>query len=585
MANPLVSDAFAQFLLHEVLDVKALTALPAFSQHDVGTFDAWVATCRRLAREQLFPLYRTLDAEPPRFEGGRVLTHPKLPELWRALASSGVISATRPFEVGGAQLPLTVATVASAYLMAGNASAYAFAGLTAGAAHLLEDFGTPWLKETFLAAMYEGRFSGTMALTEPQAGSSLGDLTTRARPTADGSFRLQGAKIFISGGDQSLTENIVHLVLARIEGAPEGSKGISLFAVPRLRPEGAGWVPNDVSITGVIHKIGWRGVPSVAMAFGEADDCHGWLVGPEHQGLKCMFQMMNEARLMVGVNATATAMVAFHESLEYARVRRQGRTERSAEQVPLIEHVDVRRMLLEQKAITEGALCLLASCARYADLAEHSPDTDLRERSKQLLDLLTPVAKTFPAEAGFSSNALAVQIHGGYGYSSEYLPEAWLRDQKLNSIHEGTTGIQSMDLLARKVLGKGGAALMVLGEEVQATLTAATTVPSDEREALSVALGAVAQVAMTLGGRMAKGEVSGPLGAAVDFMELFSTVVIGWQWVKLSAATGGREDDFAQGLQHAARHWLLTHVTRMPALAEQLVRGVVPAAEMRDAWF
>ena len=570
--NPLVSDRFIDFLLSDVLAVEELCKLPAFEGHGPETIGPWLAACRRLAREVLFPAYREVDAQPPRFEHGRVFVHPRLHQAWKELVALGVISASRPSSVGGQQLPLTVATLSHAYLMAGNLAAYGFAGLTNGAAHLIEAFGSDEVRALFLGKLYGGEWTGTMALTEPQAGSSLADVTTRARPAEGGTHLISGAKIFISGGDQDLTENIVHLVLARLDGAPAGTRGISLFAVPRLRPEAGALVPNDVHVTGVIHKIGWRGLPSLALSFGEEGACRGWLVGPPNQGLKCMFQMMNEARLMVGVNAAATASVAFHESLAYARERKQGRSASEPKlgelgpQVALVEHADVRRMLLRQKAIVEGALGLIGICARYADLSEHSPEGAVRARSKLLLDLLTPIAKTFPSEKGFEANALAVQIHGGYGYSSEYLPEAWLRDQKLNTIHEGTSTIQGLDLLGRKIVAGGGAALVALREEIEPDLAAARE-QGLEVKVLEQALDHLTEATATLGARGAGGDVEGMLAHSADFLELASTVVIGWVWTKLARATMGRPDDFSQGLRSAQQYWYASELPRVPALA------------------
>ena len=575
--NPLVSDSFVDFLLADVLDVEGLCRLPAFKGHGKETIDPWFAACRRVAREVLFPSYRIIDTEPPRFEGGRVFVHARMHDAWRELVGLGVIAS-----VG--QLPLTVTTLSSAYLMAGNCAAYAFAGLTSGAAHLIEAFGSEALKATYLEKMRAGEWTGTMALTEPHAGSSLGDVTTRAKPTGAAHHLISGAKTFISGGDQDLTANVVHLVLARIDGAPAGSKGISLFAVPKKRPTPGGLVDNDVQVSGVIHKIGWRGLPSLALAFGDEGDCHGFLVGEPGQGLRCMFQMMNEARIMVGVNGAATASVAFHESLAYARDRKQGRaignTNVKAPQIPLTEHADVRRMLLRQKAIVEGSLALLGVTARYSDLAAHSLDEAERVRSKLLLDLLTPIAKTFPAEKGFESNALALQIHGGYGYSSEYLPEAWLRDQKLNTIHEGTTGIQGLDLLGRKVVAGGGAALMALREEIEFELRRATF----DVSALRIAADQMVELTGALGARGAGGGLEGMLGHSADFLEALSLVVIAWVWTKLANAVGGREDDFAKGLNAAAAYWQHAELSRVPALAKLCESGERSYLDLRDAW-
>ncbi|UJR85005.1 acyl-CoA dehydrogenase [Sandaracinus amylolyticus] len=571
--NPLVSDRFVDFLLYDVLDAPSLTTLPAFADHERETFDLWLGACRRLAREVLFPTYRVMDEAPPRLEHGQVHVHPAMRAIWKELAELGVIASTRPASVGGQQLPLTVSTLASAYLMAGNLSAYGYAGLTTGAAHLIEAFGDAWTKETFMAPLYEGRWTGTMTLTEPQAGSSLADVQTRATRTDQGHFLLRGAKVFISGGDHDVTDNVVHLVLARIDGAPAGTKGISLFAVPKRRREGDAWVDNDVSISGVIHKIGWKGLPSVALALGDRNDCHGWLIGAENSGLRCMFQMMNEARLMVGVNATATASVAFHESLAYARERTQGRplgvVDATTPPVPLIEHPDVRRMLLRQKAIVEGALCLLATSAKYADLAEHATDPAVRERSRLLLDLLTPMAKSFPAEYGFESNALAVQIHGGYGYSSEYLPESWLRDQKLNSIHEGTTGIQSLDLLGRKVVAGGGAAMMAWREEILSDCARADEAGVDRARTQSVrdALERVVALTGALGARGMKGDVNGMLAHSADYLQLASILAVAWMWTRMRAAVAGRDEAFARAIDRAAMYWIATEVPRIEVLA------------------
>ncbi|MGH7440662.1 MAG: acyl-CoA dehydrogenase family protein, partial [Polyangiaceae bacterium] len=472
MANPLVSDRNVDFLLYEVFDVEALCKLPAYADHSRETFDIILRSSRKFAREVLFPTYKAMDAEPAHMVDGGIKVHPLMKQVYPKLAEQGATAATRPYEVGGQQLPHVVATLSALYGMAANLSAVSYLGLTAGAAHLVEAFGSPALKEKVMAPMYSGRWTGTMALTEPQAGSSLTDVKTRATPMPEGHYLVTGSKVFISGGDQDLTENIVHLTLARIDGAPAGIKGVSLFAIPKRRSQGSELVPNDVHCAGAFHKMGWRGVPSIALNFGERGDCHGWLVGEPHKGISYMFQMMNEARLMVGMNAIATASVAYFEALEYARTRPQGRPltakDPKTPQIPIIEHADVRRMLLRQKAIVEGALSLGVQTARYADVAAHGATPEEKKRAFLLLDMMTPIVKSFPAEKGFEANVLAVQVHGGYGYTSEYLPEAWMRDQKLNSIHEGTTCMHSMDLLGRKVVADQGGALRALAEEIAA---------------------------------------------------------------------------------------------------------------------
>ncbi|MGH7271593.1 MAG: acyl-CoA dehydrogenase, partial [Polyangiaceae bacterium] len=364
-------------------------------------------------------------------------------------------------------------------------------------------------------------------------------------------------------------------------GAPAGIKGVSLFAIPKRRVEGSTIVDNDVSVAGVIHKIGWRGLPSLALSLGERGDCHGWLVGEANRGIHCMFQMMNEARLMIGANGVATASVAYHQALAYARERPQGRPlgvkDPNAPQASILAHADVRRMLLRQKAIVEGGLALVARTALYADLAAHADDEAVRARSALLLDLLTPVAKSFPAERGFEANALAVQVHGGYGYSSEYLPEAWLRDQKLNSIHEGTTGIQGLDLLGRKVIAKSGAAIMALGDEIAAAAASARRAGIDEglTSAVEGALQETQELTAHLGAKGMAGDIEGMLLHSADYLDLFSILVIAWQ--HLAMATAARagltaspsEGDaaFYRGKERAAEYFIRTEVPRVATLA------------------
>jgi len=576
--NPLIDDRLTE-LLFDSLALGELAGLPAFADHDSETFRLYIDACRRVGREVLWPSYAATDAEPPTLSEGRVRLHPDTLRGFERVRELGVIAATRPEAVGGQQLPLAVATMAHAYLMAGNLSTTGLAWLTTGAGHLIEAFGSDELKAAFLEPMMSGRWTGTMALTEPQAGSSLGDLTTSATDAGDGTYRIRGAKIFISGGDHDGAENVVHLVLARITDAPGGVKGISLFAVPQRRPAELGpnaadgpLEPNDVHVAGLIHKIGWRALPSLALSFGDEDDCRGWLVGAPHRGLPQMFQMMNEARIGVGVTAAATASVAYHEALAYARDRSQGRAlgQRDGEPVAITQHPDVRRMLLRMKAIVDGSLALSVATARFADLAAHGPE-DQRDRSHAILDLLTPITKSFPAEFGYEANVLAVQIHGGYGYSSEYVPEALLRDQKLNSIHEGTTQIQALDLLGRKVVAGGGAALRALTETIGESIAAAREAGVDETIAapLEAALTEVAELTMELGAKGASGDLEGMLGHGVDYLTLLSIVVVAWQHLTLATAACAKESAFHRGLVQSARYWAATELPRVALLAER----------------
>jgi butyryl-CoA dehydrogenase len=576
MPNPLIDEKTLDFVLHDVVGLESILALPRFAEHDRAVCDATIDSVRRYSREVLFPAYRILDAEPPVLRDGRALVHPRLQEIWPGLRDLGLISAGRSTEIGGQQLPFLVTLAAILHIQAANCPLYSFLGLTTGAAHLIETFGSEALKERYLPPLLDGTWTGTMALTEPQAGSSLADIETRATPSGDHHL-VSGSKIFISGGDHDLTENIVHMVLARIDGAPPGVKGISLFLVPKLRPEGGCLVPNDVKVAGLIHKIGWRGLPAAALNFGEEGGCHGWLVGEPHRGLAAMFQMMNEARIIIGGSGVATASVAYQESLAYARTRPQGRSltnrDASSPQVPITEHADVRRMLLRQKAIVEGGLALLFQCARLSDLADHA-EGESKRRAQLLLDLLTPLAKSFPAEKGFESTVLALQVHGGYGYSSEYLPEAFLRDQKLNSIHEGTTGIQGLDLLGRKVVMEKGAALRILGEEVAASCARATKAGVDP--AWIAAVGETGQKVGALTGELARrGQERGPeamLLHSADYLDLFSSWVVAWQWLEMAAvakealAAGRGPEAFYAGKVAAAEHWIRTEMPKAQTL-------------------
>jgi len=586
MANALLSDELVAFLLDDVIQLDRVLALPAFAGHSRETCDLFLGAARRLAREILFPAYGEMNRELPRFEGGRVQLHPRGRALYRQVVELGLLSASRPEAVGGAMLPMTVTAVATAYVMAANLGIQGLAGLTTGAARLIESFGDRDLRERFMRKMYAGEWTGTMALTEPQAGSSLSDVRTRATPAADGSYRIAGTKVFISGGEQDLSENIVHLTLARIDGAPPGIKGVSLFAIPKLREEDGRLVPNDVACTGVFKKIGWKALPSVQLTFGEAGDCHGWLVGEPHRGIAHMFQMMNDARLMVGLNGIASASVAYHESLAYALDRPQGRPlsarDPRAPQVPIIQHADVRRMLLRQKAIVEGGLGLLLRAAALTDLAEHATDETTRRESALLLDLLIPIGKTFPAEYGFESNTLAIQVHGGYGYTSEFLVESWWRDQKLNSIHEGTSGIQAMDLLGRKAVAAGGEPLRLFAAAVRSTLAEAETDLGEHGEALGRALDDLVATTGELAQRGLRGDAEAMLRHAADYMDAFSVVAVAWELLAQAIAARratGRPAAFREGKRRACDYWFRTDLPHVAVTLARIRSGETSFAE------
>jgi butyryl-CoA dehydrogenase len=500
-----VSERELGFLLYEFLDTESLLRRERYANHSREVFDATLETARRVAEDLLAPHLREGDENEPTFVDGRAELPPSTKAAWRAVADAGFLSAHWDYCEGGLQLPEVVLRAAMSAFYAANVGAASYPMLTIGAANLLRTFGSPALRARYLAPMGDGRYAGTMALTEPSQGSALGDIRTTAVPQADGSYRLFGQKMFISGGDQDLTENIVHMVLARIQGAPAGVRGISLFLVPKWLPAEAGEPGgrNDVALAGLLHKVGWRSTTSAVLSFGEQGGALGWLVGREHQGLAHMFQMMNEARIGVGVMAANIAWRGFSESLAYARERPQGRAPSNKDpqsaQVKLIEHADVRRLLLAQKAYAEGSLALcLHACSLFEDQHTH-PDVLARERAYQLLDVLTPVVKSWPARYGAVANDMAIQVLGGAGYTRDYPLEQLYRDQRLNMIHEGAEAIHGIDLLGRKVVVQGGAALRLFIDTVDRDArSAAEAGLTDEAATLRAALARLAEVSESL---------------------------------------------------------------------------------------
>lgn len=519
-----------------------------------------------IGKKILHPMFEEMDRKPPELAAGTVEVHPGVRPMLETLGSDGWISAPFPEEFDGEAMPASLLHCINFIFATANYSASVYAGLTMGAAKLILSFGSGELKNLFLPPMLGGKWQGTMALTEPGAGTSLGDLSCSARPVEAAEnplgtsvYKITGEKIFISAGDHDGVDNVVHLMLARIEGAKPGVKGISLFVVPKFRPGADGrLVPNDVTCTQVFHKLGYRGAPITGLAMGEKDDCLGWLVGEPHRGLSYMFQMMNGARLEVGMGATAIATAAYHAALNYARTRKQGRpvtAPKGSNPVPIIAHADVKRMLLFQRAVTEGALSLILHCGMYEDI--HGADPDNRD-CHLLLELLTPVAKTYPSEMGILSTSAAIQCFGGYGYCEDFPVEQHFRDMRIHPIHEGTTGIQAMDLLGRKLVMENGKALALFKDEVQDAVAAAKAAARAEKETpgkfaddgtaapvrpledlaadLEDALARVKKTAMALGGVAMEKGPEAFLADATLFLEMFGHLVMGWQWLTMATA-------------------------------------------------
>jgi len=603
MASRLLSRRDLEFLLYDWLDVTSLCARPRFSDHSRETFDAALDASERIAADYFLPHRRKGDLVEPTFDGERVHLIPEIAESFRAFADAGLIAAAQDYELGGMQLPVTVDKACFAYVLAANVGSAGYPLLTAANANLLLAYGSGAQIDAFVRPLLAGRYAGTMCLSEPQAGSSLADITTRAEP--DGScelgeqYRLFGNKMWISGGEHDLTSNIVHLVLAKIPGGPPGVKGISLFIVPRrlLAADGTPAERNDVSLAGLNHKMGYRGTVNTLLNFGEGrfrpdgrPGAVGYLVGERHRGLACMFHMMNEARIGVGLGAVALGYAGYLESLEYARQRPQGRpvTSRDPASPPvrIIEHPDVRRMLLAQKAYAEGGLALNLYCARLVDEQHTAQSGSERADAALLLDILTPIAKSWPSQWCLAANDLAIQVLGGYGYTRDYPVEQFYRDNRLNPIHEGTHGIQALDLLGRKVTMQGGRALALLGARLGATVAAARGTRDADlaawADALEAAAGRIVRVTRALHDA---GDPARTLANASVYLEAFGHVVVAWIWLAQALVAHGRVGDFFDGKRRACRYFFGWELPRTGPQFELLERLDDTTLDMRDAWF
>lgn len=582
VGSRIVSRRDLEFQLFEALDVESLLKRPRFAQHSRETMLAAIDTALAIAEEKFAPHNRKADEHEPTFEDGRVRLIPEVKEALEAYIAAGFLAAGEDFEKGGMQLPTTVRGACQAIFAAANVGTTAYVSLTAGNAALLTAFASPEQKERYLRHLLSGRFFGTMALTEPQAGSSLSDILTTATPNPDGTYSLRGTKIFISAGDHDLAENIIHLVLAKIPGSPPGVKGISLFIVPKYRVDAGGSVgaPNDVTLAGLFHKMGYRGTVSTQLSFGEKGECRGELVGQPNQGLTYMFHMMNGARIGVGLGAVMIGYTSYLHALDYARERPQGRPLAAKDprtpQVPIVDHADVRRMLLAAKSYVEGGLALCLYAARLHDELDTAASPDARREAELLLGLLTPVVKAWPSQYCLLASDLAIQVHGGYGYTREYPVEQFYRDNRLNPIHEGTNGIQALDLLGRKALGGGGKALELLA---RAMLPDIETARAEETmrgfgEELGQAMERLIATTRRLGDATMADAERGLANASV-YLDAFGHVVVAWMWLRqgfaasrsLSAARGG-DADFYRGKLAACRYFFRWELPRIgPQLA------------------
>ncbi|WP_338855561.1 acyl-CoA dehydrogenase [Gordonia hongkongensis] len=594
-----------EFLLYEWLDVEALTSRERFSAHSRETFDAVLELSADIAMKCFAPANKIGDANEPYIgDDGKVVLPDEIVAGLTEYRKAGLISASFDDELGGMQLPTVIRQASAVWFQAANAAMSSYNFLTVGNANLLAEYATPEQRDTWVRPLVEGRFSGTMCLSEPQAGSSLADITTKAEPAGDGTYRITGTKMWISGGDHELTENIVHLVLAKIPGGGPGVKGISLFIVPKYLADGT---RNDVALVGLNHKMGNRATTNTLLNFGDgtfgadstpgaaqdqpassAPGAVGYLVGDEHRGLSYMFHMMNEARIGVGFLATALGYAGYRASLDYAKVRTQGRPvdhkDPSTKPVPIIEHADVRRMLLAQKSYVEGSLAFGLYCSTLVDEAATTTDPAERDRLNLLLEVLTPIAKSWPSQWCLEANSLAIQVHGGYGYTREFDVEQYYRDNRLNPIHEGAHGIHGLDLLGRKVIMQGGAGLAALAETIEATVARARTV--DGLDTLADTLHAVVDRLVKVTAHIwSAGDPKLSLANATIYLETAGHIVIAWIWLEQLLAADGRTGDFYDGKRAAAQYFFRYELPKTGPQLDLLTALDRTTLDVEPSWF
>tara|TARA_R110002124_G_scaffold64907_2_gene176973 strand:+ start:133 stop:1938 length:1806 start_codon:yes stop_codon:yes gene_type:complete len=601
MPATLMNERDLEFMLYELFDSEALMSRARYQDHDRQTFNEVVTTAKAIAEKYFLPIRQKLDTHQPTFDGKKVHIIPELKTAIDAVNESGIGSATADYDLGGMQLPPIIASAAASFLSVAGGVGMGYNMLTTANANLLQAHGSPELINTWVKPMREGRFMGTMAMTEPGSGSALGDLITKAVKSDDGTYRITGNKIYISGGDHDLSDNIVHLVLARIQGAPKGVKGISLFVVPKflLNEDGSVGEDNEVALAGLFHKMGGRAQTSTALSFGEKNGSIGYLVGEEHCGLKYMFHMMNEARIMVGTSGAVLAVAGYQYSVDYAKNRPQGRLpsckDPQSPMVNIIEHADVKRMLLAQKAYAEGAMALVLYGTQLSDDERTADTSEQREHAHTLLDFLTPIIKTWPSEYGPKANSYAIQVMGGHGYINEHPVEMFYRDNRLNPIHEGTTGIQSLDLITRKVPMNKMQGYKATLHEIAQTIEQAKQYDSlsEYTQKLSEAVETLTLTTEAVLNGMATKNIDLALANSVKYLELFGHVIIAWLWLKQSmVATKAlaqqphqADEFFYKGKLQASQYFYRFELPKIAVWSSLLMSTDSTSFDMQADWF
>lgn len=584
------------FLLSEVHHLEDLLKLDRYAAYDRPSIDLLLDAVKEFSDTALFPYIREMDEQPSVFMDGKVKVHEQFGSILKKAGEMGLISASMDEKDGGLQMPMLVVNALYFIMEAANNHVTGYLGLTSGAANVIVTFGSEELKQRYVPKMLEMQWGGTMCLTEPQAGSSLSDITSSAKPLDDDSYSIHGQKIFISASDHQFSDNFIHLVLARIEGAPAGTKGISLFVVPQylVNDDGSKGAFNHADVVGEFVKLGQRGYCTNHLAFGDSGESIGYLLGEANKGLSYMFQLMNEARIATGRMGTGIASAAYYASLQYAKERPQGRKLQSsgkkdpnAEQTLIINHPDVKRMLLHQKAIVEGSLSLILQCSYYLD-KQMTTEGEEKNTFHLLSEILNPIAKTYPSEAGKHAVDTGLQVLGGYGYMMDFILQQYLRDIRIISIYEGTTGIQSLDLLGRKISLKDGAALKLLAKEMETTIKAAMQKGELKNYAMELAENSKlieASLAHLMPFVM-KGNHERYLADATIFMELFGTVVIGWQWLKMGiAALDQTEDAFKESKLHTLDYFYKYEMSKCKGLQKTICHDSEVTINMKAELF
>ena len=600
MASKYIDLSTVKFFMNIVQELETVLEKDRFVDYDLESVNLYVESVKQFADRELFPYFKEMDENPAHYKDGSIHVHQQVEKMMKEGGSMGLISAPFNYEDGGLQLPLLVHTAANYILDAANNHLPGYSGLTSGAAELIVEFASKDLKEKYTPKMLTGEWGGTMCLTEPQAGSSLSDIVTKATPIEDGKYKISGQKIFISGGDHQYADNIVHLLLARIDGAPAGTKGISLFVVPKMRIQDNGELLfNDVTTVADFEKMGQKGYCTTHLSFGDKDDCQGYLVGEENKGLNYMFLMMNGARIAVGRGASAIACGAYYASLEYANERPQGRKLSSDgtknlkdKQSLIIEHPDVRRMLLLQKSMVEGSMNLIFKAAKYYDLQHNSSDDKEKHKYHTLLEMIIPVVKTYPSEAGIYSINNGLQVLGGYGFCSDFILQQYYRDIRISSIYEGTTGIQSQDLLGRKMMLNNGEGAKLLLDEIKMTIEKADQDDELKKWASSLndQLDQSQKILFHLMPFALKGDYERFLADASIFMEFFSLILVGWSWLEIGVATkyalsssnSTLDSKFYQGKLDALEYFYVYELPKTKGLAEILLHPSSVTIKKKD---